>query len=47
MGGVDMEQIEVASLEDLRGLIESMPENVVITVPLGKGEDMDGQTECI
>ncbi len=41
-----MEEVVVASLEDLRGLIESMPEDVVITVPLG-GEDMDGQTERI
>lgn len=42
-----MEEVEVASLENLRGMIESMPENVVITVPLGEGEDMDGQTERI
>lgn len=42
-----MEQVEVASLEDLRGLIESMPENVVITVALGKGEDANGKAECI
>lgn len=42
-----MEQVEVASLEDLRGLIESMPENVVITVLFGKGEDADGKAECI
>ena len=42
-----MEEVVVASLEDLRGLIESMPENVIITVPLGEGEDIDGQTERI
>lgn len=42
-----MEEVVVASLENLRELIESMPEDVVITVPLGEGEDMDGQTECI
>lgn len=42
-----MEEVEVASLEDLRGLIETMPEDVIITVPLRKGEDTDGKTECI
>ena len=42
-----MEEVVAVSLEDLKGLIESMPEDVVITVPLGKGEDMDGQTERI
>lgn len=42
-----MEEVVVASLENLRGLIESMPEDVVITVPLREGEDIDGQTECI
>lgn len=42
-----MEEVVVASLENLRGLIESMPENVVITVPIGEGEDMDGQAERI
>lgn len=42
-----MEEVVVASLEDLRGLVETMPEDVVITVPLGKGEDTDGKTECI
>ena len=42
-----MEEVEVASLEDLRGLIESMPENVIITGPLRKGDDADGKAECI
>lgn len=42
-----MQEVEVASLEDLRGLIESMPEDVVITVPLGKGEDAGGQEKRI
>jgi len=42
-----MEEVVAVSLEDLRGLIESMPENVIITVPVGKGEDVFGQEERI
>lgn len=42
-----MEEVVAVSLEDLRGLIESMPENVIITVPMGKGEDVFGQEERI
>lgn len=42
-----MQEVEVVSLEDLRGLVESMPEDVVITVLFGKGEDIGEQEKRI
>lgn len=42
-----MEEVVAVFLEDLKGLIESMPENVIITVPMGKEADAFGQEERI
>lgn len=43
---MEMEEAVAATLEDLKGLIASMPEDVVITVPLGKEGEPIGQEEC-
>lgn len=40
-----MEEVTAVSLEDLRGILESMPEDVVVTVPLGKEGETVGQEE--
>ncbi len=40
-----MEEVVAVSLEDLKGLVESVPEDVIITVPMGKGEDVVWECE--
>lgn len=42
-----MDEVVIASVEDLKKLLETMPENVVISLSVGKGEDENGQEECI
>lgn len=40
------EVIELDSLEELRKLLSSVPDNVLVSVSFGE-EDGDGKTECI
>ena len=42
-----MEEIVIASTEDLRKLLESMPDYVVITIPMGEGGDINAKEECV
>ena len=42
-----MDEIVIASTEDLRKLIESMPDDVVIRIPMGEGGDVNAEEEHI
>ena len=42
-----MDEIVIASTEDLRKLIESMPDDVVITIPMGDVGDVNADEEHI
>ena len=42
-----MDEIVIASTEDLRKLLESMPDDVVITIPIEEGGDIDAEEEHI
>ena len=42
-----MDEIVIVSTEDLRKLLESMPDDVVITIPIEEGGDIDAEEEHI